>query len=650
VLNVSGMTSTTTVPSSTTICVFGNTVASTRKITNNYRVYLNTISVIYYYVNKANGVWGETPDTGEGIALEYSINGVSGWTALDTIDSGDVAGNTWTLRTVILSDATAQSYAGVYLRFRQLDTDFTSGDNWAVTTVIIKTDSGGISGGGSSSMSVMDFSSNTSFLNEGTLFTTPGSISGMTTSGFIPTNTPICLFDESTSERNIRTLSKVYLTSFDEVKFYVNKADGTWGEQPDSGEDLYLQYSHDLSSWSTLDYMVTTQIRGNTWSLRQVTIPNDAKSYDGVYLRFSQPTLDFPTGDNWAVTSVVPANFQRERSTSFAVIDLNSQTGLSLDDYSYRQTSFLTTPFAMTGMTSSSSTVPSSTPICVFGPVSSLSVSSISSPRYLRTTYKVYLTNIERLSYYVNRANGVWGESPDSGEELILQYSVDNSTWYDIETIPVSISGNIWTLRDVSVPSDAKNLNGVYLRFAQPTLDFPTGDNWAITSLIANTEAVSLASDSTNTTRYIGFVENTTGSISSIFTSSSDLRFNPGIGSFSTRFVSAAATVYDAAGDVRKIVNLAKAGPYTLQSSDIGKLVNITTGGVTVPSLTFGPGDAITIYNNSSGNQTITQGSSVTMYLAGSSTSGNRTLSQRGVCTVLCVALNEFVITGAGLL
>ena len=58
---------------------------------------------------------------------------------------------------------------------------------------------------------------------------------------------------------------------------------------------------------------------------------------------------------------------------------------------------------------------------------------------------------------------------------------------------------------------------------------------------------------------------------------------------------------------------------------------------------------AISIYNNSGSDQTITQGSSTTLRLVGKSDTGNRTLAQRGLCTVLCVASNEFVITGGGL-
>ena len=88
---------------------------------------------------------------------------------------------------------------------------------------------------------------------------------------------------------------------------------------------------------------------------------------------------------------------------------------------------------------------------------------------------------------------------------------------------------------------------------------------------------------------------------------------------------------------------------YTLVAGDNGKHVNITTGGVTVPSGVFSAGNVVSIYNDSGSDQTITQGSSVTLREAGTANTGNRTLGQYGLVTVLCVASNEFVISGAGL-
>ena len=91
-------------------------------------------------------------------------------------------------------------------------------------------------------------------------------------------------------------------------------------------------------------------------------------------------------------------------------------------------------------------------------------------------------------------------------------------------------------------------------------------------------------------------------------------------------------------------------GAYTLVATDNGKHINTTTGGVTVPNGVFSAGDVVSIFNDSTSDQTITQGAGVTLRLAGSATTGNRTLSQYGLATVLCVGgSNEFVISGAGL-
>ena len=94
-----------------------------------------------------------------------------------------------------------------------------------------------------------------------------------------------------------------------------------------------------------------------------------------------------------------------------------------------------------------------------------------------------------------------------------------------------------------------------------------------------------------------------------------------------------------------------KSAAYTLQASDNGGMVSITTGGVTVPSGVLTAGMNVTIYNNSSSSQTITQGSSVTMYLAGATTptTGNRTLGPNGLATIICVGTDTFTISGPGL-
>lgn len=113
--------------------------------------------------------------------------------------------------------------------------------------------------------------------------------------------------------------------------------------------------------------------------------------------------------------------------------------------------------------------------------------------------------------------------------------------------------------------------------------------------------------------------------------------------------LTSSSTVSDQIGNVRDLVNSGKTGAYVPTATDNGALINITTGGVTINTGVFSAGQNVTIYNNSGSSQTITQGAGVTMYLAGTATTGNRTLAQRGIATILCVASNTFVCSGAGI-
>ena len=105
----------------------------------------------------------------------------------------------------------------------------------------------------------------------------------------------------------------------------------------------------------------------------------------------------------------------------------------------------------------------------------------------------------------------------------------------------------------------------------------------------------------------------------------------------------------DSKGDLRDVPQNSQTAAYTLVIGDAGKHISITTGGVTVPASVFSVGDAVSIYNDSASDQTITQGTSVTLRIAGEATTGNKTLAGYGLATVLCVASNTFVVAGGGL-
>ena len=107
--------------------------------------------------------------------------------------------------------------------------------------------------------------------------------------------------------------------------------------------------------------------------------------------------------------------------------------------------------------------------------------------------------------------------------------------------------------------------------------------------------------------------------------------------------------VTDSKGAIRSIPANSQSGAYVAVAADAGKAIYISTGGVTINDSVFSAGDAVTIINNSGSNQTITQGSGVTLYNAADATTGNRTLAGRGMSTIWFVSASAAYISGAGL-
>jgi hypothetical protein len=90
-----------------------------------------------------------------------------------------------------------------------------------------------------------------------------------------------------------------------------------------------------------------------------------------------------------------------------------------------------------------------------------------------------------------------------------------------------------------------------------------------------------------------------------------------------------------------------KTTAYTLVAGDVGKYVGVGTGGsIVVPTSTFANGDAISVFNNTTGNITITT-SAPTAYIGGTNTvKTSITLATRGIATILFVSATTCVVTG----
>jgi hypothetical protein len=108
-------------------------------------------------------------------------------------------------------------------------------------------------------------------------------------------------------------------------------------------------------------------------------------------------------------------------------------------------------------------------------------------------------------------------------------------------------------------------------------------------------------------------------------------------------------TILDGAGNVRNIpsVGAAKTAEYTLAVTDIGEYVTVgASGAITIPNDVFAAGNAVSVYNDTSGNITITC-TITTAYLAGTDTDqASLTLATRGIATVLFTSPSACVVAG----
>jgi hypothetical protein len=108
-------------------------------------------------------------------------------------------------------------------------------------------------------------------------------------------------------------------------------------------------------------------------------------------------------------------------------------------------------------------------------------------------------------------------------------------------------------------------------------------------------------------------------------------------------------SVSDSAGNVRSVPQSgsAKTTSYTLAIGDNGDFVQVGSGGsIVIPDAVFSAGNVVSIFNNTSGNITITC-TITTAYIAGTdSDKATMTLATRGLATILFISGTVCVVNG----
>ncbi len=160
----------------------------------------------------------------------------------------------------------------------------------------------------------------------------------------------------------------------------------------------------------------------------------------------------------------------------------------------------------------------------------------------------------------------------------------------------------------------------------------------------ATPTTITVASETSDTSCNVAFFTDATGDLAP--KTQPNLTFDSSTGKLT------ATKLHDDLGDVRSIsIITMSGGNWTPNGNHAGRAVHIADSGVTISNATpaFASGDMLTIINDSGSDQTITQGSGVTMYNSADGATGNRTLAGRGMATIMWTSATQCYISGGGL-
>jgi hypothetical protein len=269
----------------------------------------------------------------------------------------------------------------------------------------------------------------------------------------------------------------------------------------------------------------------------------------------------------------------------------------------------------------------------------------------------------DTITYGANVWNRVEGTSPISSVSGNLHMQVGPTTGAVVIGINATPNATASTVvsRDVSGNFQANVITAALAGQATSAITAATvtaGSQTAITAVGTLTSlAVTGNVTAGNVTATTGTITAATGQFTNINNSIATLQTqvyaNANVAAYlltNTGNITA-GNISDSVGLLRSIPQNSKNTGYTLQSTDNGQMINITTGNVTVPAGVFNSpfGQTVSIFNNQTTSNAVVQGSGVTLRLAGTAATGSRTLARYGVATLICVAANTFVISGAGL-
>jgi hypothetical protein len=237
------------------------------------------------------------------------------------------------------------------------------------------------------------------------------------------------------------------------------------------------------------------------------------------------------------------------------------------------------------------------------------------------------------------KVSGQTGISVAAGEKQIL---VSNGT--DI----VKATSYITTGGSISFDS----LSVTTLTATSGTITNLNSTSANITTLTGTTFGTTATTQLRGASAQITTLTTTSGTVTTLTSTSANITTLGSTSANITTLTGTSATItniLDGSGNVRDIpsAGAAKTSTYTLAIGDIGEFVTIgASGAIDVPNGIFAAGNAVSVFNNTTGNTTISL-TITTAYIAGTdSDKASVTLATRGVATILFISNSLCVVSG----
>jgi len=289
-----------------------------------------------------------------------------------------------------------------------------------------------------------------------------------------------------------------------------------------------------------------------------------------------------------------------------------------------------------------------------------------------------YSTNLALELIGTGDQAGTWGNTTNTNLGTLIEQAISGyvtqavSTGTDTTiTIPngatgvarnmfIELTGTGGTDTNLIVPAN-KKLYFIYNNASGAVTVKVAGQTGVSVAVGAKVILVSDGTDVIEATSYLAGIPSslsvttltaTSANITTFSSTSADITTLSSTSANITTLTGASATitnVFDGAGNVRIIprTGAAKTALYTLAITDVGQFVEIgTNGAVDVPNGIFSTGDVISIFNNTTGNRTISL-TITTAYIGGTNTDKNSViLATRGVATILFINNSLCVVNG----